>query len=356
MKTSVNFIGGWLNALFRRGPRCQCLQEHRSQSTAHKTNLLPVKVVFLYKKHAENWGSVLVRFRQAATLLKRYDKNLQVSTSVIEEYKDTADVWILSKTVSDFDGLLVLLEKASRSGSTILVDLVDGNVESTQPFDKFVDGYICSSKTEFEFRIRKAQNAYLVPHPLDRRLKSNSRRITNFRVGYCGAPANAAHLGTNGIETFDASTTQSGLGLHKMNNFLSSLSHHYSVRSYQPHDGFKPALKLFIAANFRAAFIGSKADTESLAWLGDSYPYLASNSSSEEVAKIMHYAKETFGTRVFERAVEQLEELKSDFCEASVTSQLDSAIWQAYLRKNGFYHGNQPDPNPTPWDRHPFSG
>jgi hypothetical protein len=298
-------------------------------------NNLSVRVVFLYGKHAQNWGSVLVRFKQASALLREYDKNLLVSLSAIEDYKQTADVFILSKTVRDFQGLSEQLEKASRTGCTVLVDLVDGHLDSTQAFGRYVDGYICSSKTEFEFRSRNAQNAYLVPHPLDRRLARNAWGLKNFRIGYCGAPANAAHLETNGIETFDASTTQSGPGLHKMNKFLSSMSHHYSVRSYQPYDGFKPGIKLFIAAKFGVAFIGSRADKETLAWVGESYPYLASDSSLGEVTKIVDYARDTFGTRVYADAVEQLEGLLSTFCEAKVTAQLDTAIWQAFKRKNG---------------------
>ena len=184
---------------------------------------------------------------------------------------------------------------------------------------------MCSSRTEKDFRESQKDYSFYVPHGLDLRIKPAMSTFSNFSLGYAGARRNAKHIEKLQIPSVEAGDMQSARGLETLTDFISSHSHLYSVREYD-RPGFKPGVKIFTAALAGACFIGSREDPETYRLLGPDYPYLARDSSVEEVRKIIDFARSTFGTELHRKALSILRDLRQEFCPARIAADLYNAI------------------------------
>lgn len=304
---------------------CNCLVRH-SISAREAESLSGYSVAFLYRRAAQNWGSVVNRSIQMADLLQAFDRRLNVVSTSVEEFVGTADAIIVSKTVANQRGSKRVMKKLGRRSGRLLFDLVDGHPSITSGLERHITAYICASEAEFQYRLNHSHPAFLIRHMVDSRIKKRPSIHDKFRVGYAGLKANAAHLIELEIEAFDASSSLNGANFAALESFLNSLTHHYSVRSYKETDGFKPSLKAFIAAHLGAVFVGSKSDEESLLLLGSSYPYLSDNSSLPAVKETVDFARMSFGTSTHERALNQMLSVRPLFCPAAVIAELHRAI------------------------------
>lgn len=309
--------------------RCDCSLGHPVVSDRALSSKDSFTIRFVWATEAINWGSTWVRSHQLAAMLQSFDKSLDVaslSTGAMAKSRITPDAVVLHKSALRFPGLPNLLRRFKRNGARVYMDLVDGNPTSGERIHHLVDHFICASHSEFAHRQLKLQSSTLVPHHVDHRFPPYHGLHDAFRVGFSGLPLNALHLNELHIETFDSSATQFGADFEKLRAFLNGLSHHYSVRHYQDYDGFKPGLKIYIAAHMGAAFIGSRQDPETLAVLGDDYPYLADDSSLGSVKKTLLRAESTFLSPLHSKALAALNKLRSEFCPAFVVATLHNAL------------------------------
>jgi hypothetical protein len=308
-----------------RNPECHCSFEHKR--TLHITHAMQkLRVTFLYAKKSKRLGSVVLRCDQASKNLSSYDPSLSVQTSSIEEFNKKAGVVVVSKSCFRLPDIKEFLKDIKRTGSVVLFDLIDGHVSLSERYSEYADGYICSSLSEYNSRIRTQENVFFVNHLIDDRLTPRGRRNDLPRIGYAGDPTNAKHLNLDLIDVLDTTTLKNRRDLQNLNEFLSEHSFHYSIRQINERDGFKPGLKLFMASYFDSAFIGSLSDVETTLWLGPNYPYLSQNSNQKQVVEVIHYALETFHTTVYDDALMDLSKLRQSFCPVKVTADLHLAV------------------------------
>lgn len=272
-------------------------------------------------------------------MLETYDSALRVDAIPLEFFKGGSDVIVASKTCAKVPGAEKFFRRESRRKTTILYDLVDGNPRSTRKLDSYISGFICSSPSEFAFRQEENQPAFMVHHHVDQRLHATRSTTSEFSVGYAGAPYNSRHLEQISIDVFDTSLLREDPGLVRLSAFLDTHSHHYSVREPEKRKIFKPSLKAFIASFYSKAFIGSREDDESLAVLGDDYPYLSRSSSLSDVTEIIEYARETFLTDIHSEALAKMDEIRPLYCPASVVESLHSAIALSILPSQKLSNG-----------------
>ena len=285
-----------------------------------------LSAAFVYPRSKRRQGSVQVRSIDLPRLLGQYDPSIEVDSFPIEFLGRGPDCIVASKFVTKVPNCSGILKRLRRSGARIFFDLVDGNPRSTRKIDHLIDGYICASHPELSFRKDRGQPAFFVPHNVDSRLTGTREPASRFRVGYSGAPYNALHLDGMNIEVFDSSRTQQGAEITDLPSFLASLSHHYSVRKKEERGVFKPSLKIYIAALYQRAFVGSREDPESLMLLGDDYPYLARSSSPEDVAEVLAIARETFGGKVHALALQKMAIVRRESCPAAIASRMRAAL------------------------------
>jgi hypothetical protein len=246
----------------------------------------------------------------------------------IQGYKGKhPDIAILSKTAITLDQSGHLISRMSRDGTKIVVDIVDGHPDITKNFETPIDAYICASASEYNYRIIKKEQSFLVHHHVDSRIpsiKPSSRK--DFNAGYAGKSENALWIKDLPISILEVDTSDFSKGNTEFVRFLNKLTHHYSVRQYQDWDGFKPGTKLFLASHFGASFIGSKDDQESQILLGHEYPYTADSSSLRDVTSILEFAESTYGTEVHQKALLHMAHLRELSCRANVASALHEAL------------------------------
>lgn len=307
-----------------RQVRCFCDLQH--ELSAQSTREKGLSVAFVFMNAARNFGSVQVRSRELARLLDTFSPDLSVDSIPLEYYRGGADVIVASKTIVKVPGVERFLRREKKSGAVVLFDLVDGSPRSTRKIDRYIDAYLCSSHKEFEFREELGQKAFFIPHNVDERMEIRNETPSQFRVGYSGAPRNAQHLEELDITTYDSSSTNVGSDFDRLDHFLAEISHHYSVRQDEKRLVFKPGLKIYIAALYGRAFIGSIDDRETLEILGEDYPYLAQSSNLEDVERVINFARESFGGREHSTALSQLKLLRREFCPANIAQQLAAAI------------------------------
>lgn len=308
--------------------RCDCNLNHATFSKADAKSKRTT-VAFAWAFDAEDWGSVVTRSHQLASLLLSYDSTIRVVSSSIEGLVATRnfpDVVILNKTALKYRFLEHYIRRAKQNGGVVFFDSVDDPPRRAAFIDHQIDHYLCASKGELQWRSSKGQPASFLAHHVDLRIAPRTVSRERFNLGFVGAPRNVLHLKSLGIDFFDASITQEADNFREFVSFLDSLSHHYSVRHYQDGDGFKPALKAYFAAHLGATFIGSRADPEVSLVLGDSYPYLSSDSSLSSVSQTVALAKSTFGHNLHHLARGRMEPLRKEFCPAGVVAVLHRLI------------------------------
>lgn len=311
--------------------QCQCSRQHATRASDAENPDLELRVRFVWRAHAEHWGSTILRCHQLSRLLAIFDRRLDVksvSISALRFSQDDPDLLVLHKSTLEYPFLDRFLRRLRERGTVVFLDLVDDDPGSSNWVDAQIDGYICSSHSELEYRRENCQNAFFVAHQVNALFRQSSSEHESFRVGYFGAPYNSLHLEELGISSRTPDFRLEFEVGQDLLEFLEPLSHHYSVRHYLAHERFKPGLKVYMASHLGATFIGSRADPESLALLGDDYPYLSTDSSVGEVRKTVAFAQETFGGEVHLRAKRKLEDLREEFCPARVVSDIQELIWK----------------------------
>ena len=312
-------------------PECQCSQNHPCHVPEDPITNRILQVRFVWRGYAKAWGSAILRSHQLAQMLGLFDSKINaksVSIAALGAAGEPVDVVVLHKTALEFRFLDRVLKRLKREGATIILDLVDGDPRKSKWVEPQIDAYMCASHSEFSYRRQRGQKATFVAHQLNSMFKQTPPEQTSFKVGYVGSPLNALHLHELSIPSRTPGFSLQPEERDDLLSFLTSLTHHYSVRNYLPNDGFKPGLKIYMAAHFGATFIGSRDDPESLALLGHDYPYLSADSSLDEVKKTIALAQKSFGGELHQIARQRLDNLRSEFCSARVMGVLQQMIWK----------------------------
>ena len=263
---------------------CSCGQ-HNFESIESK-GLENRQIVFVFNHLASHHGSVLLRVMQSAGRIARIFPDTQVSVCATQ----SRDLLGLEKA------LIVLakgcaidrsrMKKLLRRDNILIADYVDGVHQGG--IDASVDGFLCSSHTEFEWishRLLKNQQAALVPHAADDRfsgLEVRKDHSESFMCGYFGELTNGLFVGElhsiGALQAVESSVVDPNGAFFAAGGWANQLLQ-YSVQyiarpSVQIRDGrFKPFTKGFLSAQLGQIVIGARFDAENRYWLGDDYPF-----------------------------------------------------------------------------------
>lgn len=284
-------------------------------------------ITFTYRYGTAQMGSVRLRARQVADMLKSLGAPVPVTVEPLEvayRRKLSGHTIIVLKTALK-KRFKPLLRSLRRRGNRIFFDAVDGLVPVE--IENIPTAYICSSVTEHLHRQQRGHRTILSLHATDVRIPfSQSDSPTDFSLGYMGLGDNAPLLeALSNVTTVPYDEAKLEGPLEEFNNpfhKLSKFSHHYAVRSWNLRDGYKPLTKAFVAARLGAVVIASAEDEESRLLLGDEYPYLAPSSSLEDVTSTIDYARDTYLGSEWRQAVSKTHELREISCPVKTAQDL----------------------------------
>lgn len=289
-------------------------------------------LIFTYQAGHEQLGNALLRAHQVADLLADQSPPFPVYSQSLENLylaKPRGATIVVTKTgvKTRHLGLLNALKKA---GNVLVFDLVDGVVPPE--LEKLPHAYACSSVTEYEARRLADLPAFLSLHSPDHRIPRHSFEGKSFSVVYFGMAQNARHVGD--IEDLSALDYEDMPPLRHLTPLpqgftqMAAASHHYSIRQWNPRDGFKPLTKSAVAGAFGACIIAAADEYEAVALLGADYPYLAATSELEDVRRVVELAKATYLHDPWHEAVTRMRTLTEKTCPVATAHQLVSGIAQ----------------------------
>jgi len=217
------------------------------------------------------------------------------------------------------------LRQLRRKSNVILSDYVDG--EHNLQVDEEVDGFICSSATEYKWiqgRLTGQQKSHLVPHAPDDRLTELATSFSDneFRCGYFGAQENClfarelSALGLlNVVETPVTLETTEFLN-QKWIEVLRQTKFQFIARpSAQVWSGrFKPFNKGFQSAAMNQLIIGARFDSENRYWLGDDYPFFVEQENLNSAIAAVDFARQSWSRGELGAANAVLERLRKVAC------------------------------------------
>lgn len=309
------------------GSSCECGADH---TPGLEFSRLSRPVYIVYRDGTQSLGSVELRGLQAATSLANvgYGGTIHVQSleSVYRDKPTGAIIIALKTAIKDrFDFALRDLAK----NNTLLFDIVDGSISGEM--EALAEGFLCASVSEFTARKQTGARSYLVHHAIDTRIDwPPSTPRSAFSVAYYGAASNGLHIGEipeiHVVAYRERVHQEAGEELSETMSTLASYSHHYAVRQWNPRDGYKPLTKAFMAAWCNAVVIASRDDPESLALLGENYPYLARSSAQRDVIGILTFARETLGGTEWADAQKVMEQLKTLSCPTGSAMSLAKAL------------------------------
>lgn len=318
-----------------QGVQCSCGGGH--EALVWPWEKVPGPLVFTYQDGYNSLGNVLLRAHQVADLLADQAPPFPVYSQSLENLyraRPRGQTIVVSKT-----GIKVrhlgLLTALKRAGNLVIFDLVDGVVPPE--LEALPDAYACSSVTEFEARQTAGHQAFLSLHSPDHRTPRHPFDGKDFGVAYFGMPENAQHLEdlrdvvALGYEDMPAHREQEPLP--SAFEAMSVVSHHYSIRNWNPRDGFKPLTKAAVAGTLGACIIASADEFEAVSLLGPDYPYLAASSHRDDVKRVIEFAKSSYLSEPWHQAVTTMVGLTEKTCPVNTAHQLVTGI--AGVSRNG---------------------
>jgi hypothetical protein len=279
---------------------------------------------FVYRAGTSLRGSVLLRVHQLAEAMASSVNNPEeikvVTEELLHKIKPRDSNIIFSKYTLN-ESNLAWIANFRKSDNHVLVDIVDGF--GSAEIDQVCDGYLCSSRTEFRYRLDSGANASYLPHQVDSRWPRFDFDKTSFQMVYMGGKGGSLHLDAVGdIATEVTPLSMTDAATAEAAGRVSGGTHHYSVRKFFGDGVFKPATKAFVAARFGAVFLGSASDEESVLTLGRDYPYLSETSEIDDVSAAVEFAKRSFGGEPWKTAVDVMRRLANETCDVEIGNKM----------------------------------
>ena len=306
------------------GITCQCGANHSADGVDWSGINRPI--IFTYR-HGTEWAAAIqLRAFQVSRLLVQLGSPVDVIVQPIENLArshPTNSVIIVGRTAVR-PASAGMIRRFIRDGNLVAFDMVDGEVSAS--IEHLPHAYVCSSLSEAEARTQAGHRTIVSLISPDHRCPVVGFDNKPFGMGYHGLAKNVQHTDAlpdvTVVDYREEAPAPGELPMPVGLDAMSAFSHHYSVRAWNPGDGFKPLMKAFVASRLGACFIGSREDREAELVLPDHYPYLAASSGLEDVRAIVDYARETYLTQVWEDAVSTMVELRQRSCPFSTASAL----------------------------------
>ncbi len=270
-----------------------------------RDSILSKKIVFAIPK--KRWGTYYLRGVQVQKELKRKNVNSRIiSSKRIGKIKNSIIVFV--KHINK-----ELCEIAKKNNNIIIYDILDGYDQAVEL--QLIDGLILStelSRNNFE----KHENLVtkVIYHHIDTRLEKTiqpKNQSGTFNLAYIGnLPDKTDNVSfvdkLPNIELIETDTRYAKkTGWMKK---IDTFNCHYAVRVDEIQRMSKPLAKIGVAAICNSNIIISK-NSAATELLGDDYPYYTEDNY-ESVKKVVDFAKSSYGSDVWNKGIEKMNELK----------------------------------------------
>ena len=270
----------------------------------------------IYFITANNWGTYIMYGFQMSRQLEK----MGVSTEVINIYDEPKRIKAVKDSVVVFikDAPKThhrIIRKLKRQNNILIWSPVDGFANVTdEPWVKMFDGALVSNtlcQTDWRPYFHKDCRCEVLYLHWDPRCVFN--RAKEYRLVYAGiiVPDNISEeylKRVEGLNTIEINTTDPG----KQNEIFTQVldyNCHFSVRQEGSESfKYKTNSKLTFAAGTNSNIILSR-DQAHVELLDGAYPYYT-GSDIDDVIKTVKYARETYGTKVWNEALEMMREVR----------------------------------------------
>ena len=280
------------------------------------------KLFFLCSKNYLQQASTLLRSNQLCELVRPHLQDRGFEVACTTETAQVNAVLVLSKGFL-VDASADMIAGLKKRGNLLIADFVDWKPSPT--IIQLVDVLMASSYRQLNYFRYDFPNkpAHLVTHHVDQRIGSVSPPTDRLRVGYFGERFNArfadelSELG--GIITFVQTETR-----NESADWIAHLSGsncHYALRTNQPHDGFKPFLKGYLAAHCNSPVIADRTEGDAGFYLPEDYPLQLSAASPKEAADGIDRFKGAFGGQEWSYAKQVMREIREQCSPSNVVNE-----------------------------------
>lgn len=231
-----------------------------------------------------------------------------LNTYLVSDIDAIRDHSLVIGTKGALDQLTQAMRQRRHPSTRFLYDPVDQLLDLSKLL--VPDGLIASSYRQYLWlRTLTDKPVFLLPHHADQRISQRVRPEAGFGVAYFG-------LEKNGYFT---KTLKQQIGIfetqdHQATDWMARLADypvHYCIRRKpEKSHSYKPATKLFIAAKVGAAVITTRDESDAELLLPPDYPFYCHSRSEKAVAEMLAFARESFGTPVFAKAVADIAQIK----------------------------------------------
>lgn len=279
------------------------------------------KVCFLYEPEYLRAGSTVMRGEQLSAMLNEKLSD-RFEISFIPRHENVRDaILILTKgcTIRISPDELADLRKTNAG---VVADFVDGEIR--RDLLSSIDIVWAASISAFRHALLEPNFPMvdLVTHHVDPRLPKPKPRY-DFSAAYVGEPVNAVWSESlqSVVDLLYVNTKNANEDwLQKVSDY----SLHYAIRpaSTSKKPVHKPFLKGFTAAHCDANLIISRDEGDAVSYLGDDYPYLTEGRSIEDAIRGLEYARESFGSREWERGLAVMREVRERSSHAYIVNEV----------------------------------
>jgi hypothetical protein len=281
------------------------------------------KLVFLARSATTYHGSRFLRSTQLCEIVQAQLPDLDVQAAT-DDHEVSDAVVILNKSFLAAASPRQIQGLRAR-GNVVLADFVD--LRPRRSLCGVVDGFLASSHTQERF-LRRAypdKPTFMIPHHADPRIEAGCAEGAAPRVGYFGHLDNARHIKRLAAEGL---CDKFFVRLPEDTHWISRLSDygvHYAVRRRKLFEGFKPFTKGAVAARCGAVVLADR-DEETIASLGEDYPFFVESTAYEDVCAAIARVRESHGGPDWRAAQDALRRLDQQCSPEAIAQGLLGAM------------------------------
>lgn len=260
------------------------------------------KICFFHKK-GELAASGYLRARQLYDIASG-----ELQTYIVDDLAYITDNSLVIATKGTLDQIDTSRIDRSSRNIRFYYDPIDQLLDI--PKLKGMDGLIASSYRQYLW-LRSVINkpVFLLPHHVDLRISATACGCPEFGVAYFGLRSNG-YLPRSLSPRIRVFETVGYQNTDWMQNLALYPLHYCIRRKPEKSHSYKPATKLFIAAKVGAAVITTRDESDAELLLPADYPFYCHSRSEKSVTEIIEFAKSTYMTNVFSKAVNDVKAIK----------------------------------------------
>jgi hypothetical protein len=306
------------------------------------------KIVFAYRRGQAQMGGKIMRVDQLSQIASQFlpDDRYAVSTVFVPRDRHQHQIKQLIATCKD---AVVIFHKSAASNISpetrheirkvaagICVDHLDivvGPLEAG-----FIDVHIAASRRADVELVQNLTRLAPVPGTQVRHLRHHadpalgglvSSRLRKLKSGYFGLPSNLDDMVVLPPDTIIPDYAPSNVG-----GFLETLpraNFHFCVRTPGAKPSFgilaaKPFTKGFNAASVRANVLVNRQVHDSIHYLGEDYPFMISDNTSERIAEGFAKAEEAFGSSEWKLGLDRMADMAARVAPREVVMELKQIV------------------------------